>query len=138
MRQFHDTLTFRTRGRGLTDITRDVAAALKRSGLADGACTLLVQHTSASLLVQENADASVQRDLEAFLGRLCPEHPTLYEHDAEGPDDMPAHLRAAVMPTSLTIPFQRGRLRLGTWQAVYLWEHRAHAHPRQLLVTLLG
>jgi secondary thiamine-phosphate synthase enzyme len=138
MRQHHEELRFRTDGSGLTEISSQVQDALTASGLVQGACTLFVQHTSASLTVQENADPSARRDLEAFLERLVPEGDPLYEHVAEGPDDMPAHVRSALTLTSLTIPFQRARLSLGTWQGVFLWEHRRRPHDRRVAIHLLG
>jgi len=137
MVQHHDTLTVETRGPGLTDITREVAACVRTSGVRDGLCTLLVLHTSASLVIQENADPSVRADLQKVLSRLVPEGKG-YEHDAEGPDDMPAHARSALTATSLSIPVQEGELRLGTWQAIYLWEHRHRAHSRRIAVAVLG
>lgn len=137
MRQHHDTLIVPTPGAGMVDVTRQIAEILRRSGLSSGACTLLVRHTSASLVIQENADPAVQRDLVRSFARLAPEGAG-YEHDAEGPDDMPAHVRSALTATTLTIPFQDGRLRLGTWQAVYLWEHRRHPHRREIAVHLMG
>lgn len=138
MRQQHETLSVATRGQGLVDVTASVERAVTASGIAEGLCTLVVQHTSASLVVQENADPSARADLEAFLARLAPEGDPLYSHVAEGPDDMPAHLRAALTQTSLGLPVQAGRLRLGTWQGIYLWEHRHAPHSRRLVVTVQG
>ncbi|MEZ6037196.1 MAG: secondary thiamine-phosphate synthase enzyme YjbQ [Planctomycetota bacterium] len=123
-----------TRGRGLVDITRDVDRAVGATGVRDGLATLFVQHTSASLIVQENADPDVQVDLEAFLRRLVPEGDPLWTHTAEGPDDMPAHVRAALTQVSLSIPVVDGRLALGTWQGIYLWEHRRRGSTRRVLV----
>lgn len=123
-----------TRGQGLTEITRELQAIVADAAVADGICTLFVQHTSASLVVQENADPDVQRDLQAFFRRLVPEGDPLWTHTAEGPDDMPAHVRAALTQTSLSIPVVGGRLALGTWQGVYLWEHRRRGSQRQVLV----
>lgn len=137
MRQHHDTLTIETRGPGLVDVTARVADAVARSGIADGLVTLLVLHTSASLVIQENADPAVRRDLGTVMSRLVPEGAP-YEHDAEGPDDMPAHARSALTATSLSVPVRGGRLRLGTWQAIYLWEHRRHGHRREVAVHVLG
>jgi len=131
------TLEIHTRGRGLIDITSEVADLVAEAGVAVGLCSIFVQHTSASLLIQENADPSVLRDLERWMAKLAPES-SVYEHDAEGPDDMPGHLRSAVTRTSETIPIAAGRLALGTWQALYLWEHRSRPHTRRLVVTLLG
>ena len=127
-----------TRGRGLVEITREVAAAVSDAGVAAGVCTLFVQHTSASLLIQENADPGVQRDLEAFFRRLVPEGDPLWTHVAEGPDDMPAHVRTALTAVNLSIPITSGRLALGTWQGVYLWEHRHAGHHRKVTVHLIG
>ncbi|MCK5944281.1 MAG: secondary thiamine-phosphate synthase enzyme YjbQ [Planctomycetes bacterium] len=123
-----------TRGQGLVEITREVVDAVARSGVRDGLCTLFVQHTSASLLIQENADPDVQRDLQAFFRRLVPEGDPLWTHTAEGPDDMPAHVRAALTQTSLSIPVLAGRPALGTWQGIYLWEHRRTGSQRRVLV----
>ncbi len=131
------SLEIPTRGRGLIDVTRAVAEVVASSGVTVGLCSIFVQHTSASLVIQENADPSVLRDLERWLAKLAPES-DVYEHDDEGPDDMPGHLRSAVTRTSETIPIAGGRLALGTWQAVYLWEHRAAPHARRLIVTVLG
>ena len=123
-----------TLGQGLTEITRELQAIVADAAVDDGICTLFVQHTSASLVVQENADPDVQRDLQAFFRRLVPEGDPLWTHTAEGPDDMPAHVRAALTQTSLSIPVVGGRLALGTWQGVYLWEHRRRGSQRQVLV----
>ncbi|MRG96017.1 secondary thiamine-phosphate synthase enzyme YjbQ [Polyangium spumosum] len=131
------TLDVRTRGRGLYDVTSAVAAVVGDAGASIGLCSLFLQHTSASLVVQENADPAVLRDLDRFMARVAPEGAG-YEHDAEGPDDMPAHIRAALTSTSLTIPITAGRLALGTWQAIYVWEHRTSPHTRRLVVTVLG
>lgn len=131
-----ETLEIATRGKGLYDFGARLHDCLARSGLRRGLCTLFVQHTSASLLVQENADPAVRRDLETWLARLVPEDDALYTHRSEGPDDMPAHLRAALTQTSLTIPVLDGRLALGTWQGVYLWEHRRAPQHRRVLVAL--
>ena len=131
------SLEIPTRGRGLIDVTRAVAEVVASSGVTVGLCSIFVQHTSASLVIQENADPSVLRDLERWLTKLAPES-DVYEHDDEGPDDMPGHLRSAVTRTSETIPITGGRLALGTWQAVYLWEHRTAPHARRLIVTVLG
>lgn len=138
MRQFHTTLTVATRGKGLYDFTADVIRWVGRQGLQDGLLTLFVQHTSASLLVQENADPEVQRDLERFFARMVPEGDPLYRHTQEGPDDMPAHVRAALTQTHLAIPLLSGVLTLGTWQGIYLFEHRRAAQQRQVAAHLLG
>ncbi|MGK0302695.1 MAG: secondary thiamine-phosphate synthase enzyme [Planctomycetota bacterium] len=129
-------LAVATTGRGLTEITRDVAQNVSGCPVADGLCTLFVQHTSASLLIQENADPDVCRDLEAFFRRLVPEGDALWTHTAEGPDDMPAHVRSALTQTSLCIPIVNGRLALGTWQGIYLWEHRRQGSNRRVLVHI--
>lgn len=128
------TLEIPTSGRGLMDITEQVARAVAQSAIDDGLCTLFVQHTSASLTIQENADPDVCRDLEAFLRRLVPEGDPLWTHTAEGPDDMPVHVRSALTQTHLSIPVMRGRLALGTWQGIYLWEHRRRGSTRRVLV----
>ncbi|MFK7897417.1 MAG: secondary thiamine-phosphate synthase enzyme YjbQ [Myxococcota bacterium] len=125
-------------GAGLHEITRPVVAAVEAAGLDEGLCTLFIQHTSASLLVQENADPSAQRDLEQWLARLVPENDPLYTHTAEGPDDMPAHVKAAITATSLSIPIEGGRLLLGTWQGIFLWEHRRRPGTRTVIARVGG
>jgi secondary thiamine-phosphate synthase enzyme len=127
-------LSVRSPGQGLHEITDEVRSAVRESGVPEGLCTLFIQHTSASLTIQENADSSARRDLESWLNRLVPERDTLYTHTSEGPDDMPSHIKAALTATSLSIPVLDGELGLGTWQGIYLWEHRRHAGPRRLLV----
>ncbi len=127
-------LRIQTRGRGLVEITGEIAGVVADAGTGDALCTIFVRHTSASLLVQENADPSARRDLEAWLDRLVPEDDPLYTHVSEGPDDMPAHVKAALTATSLSVPGVDGRLGLGTWQGVYLWEHRRRPHERRVLV----
>jgi secondary thiamine-phosphate synthase enzyme len=134
---YREELRIEGRGPGLHDVTRELAALVQKSLVRTGLCSVYVQHTSASLCVQENADPAVLRDLQKFLARIAPEGPG-YEHDAEGPDDMPAHIRAAITRTSETLPVEGGRLLLGTWQALYLWEHRRAPHTRTLLVTVIG
>lgn len=129
-------LTIRTTGSGLHEITRDVAECVAAAGLSEGLCTLMIQHTSASLTIQENADPSARRDLEAWLNRLVPEHDALFTHTAEGPDDMPAHIKAALTATSLSIPIVEGSLALGTWQGIYLWEHRHAGGNRRCVLHL--
>jgi len=129
-----ETLTVETRGAGLYEITNLVAAIVNVNGAMEGLCTVFMRHTSASLTIQENADPSARRDLEEWLQRLVPEHDPLYTHTDEGPDDMPSHIKAALTSTSLTIPLIDGRLGLGTWQGIYLWEHRTSPKVRQLLV----
>lgn len=125
-----------TPGQGLHEITSRVTEAVSKSGLAEGLCTVFIRHTSASLIVQENADPSARRDLEAWLNRLVPENDRLYTHRSEGPDDMPAHIKAALTSTSISIPILDGSLALGTWQGIYLWEHRGEPHHRTIVVHL--
>jgi len=130
-----EELVVHTRGRGFTEITPQLEAFIVRSGLREGLCNVFLRHTSASLVLGENADPSVRRDLEAFLSRLVPDSEDGYEHDAEGPDDMPAHIRTALTSNSIVIPVVAGRPGLGTWQGLYLWEHRRSAHERRLLLS---
>ena len=127
-----------TSGRGTTEITRDVAEAVRASGVKTGLCHVFIRHTSASLIITENADPAVRRDLDRFMARLVPDGDTLFEHDAEGPDDMPAHVRSVLTQTALTIPVTDGRPALGTWQGIFVWEHRTGAHRRNLIVTVGG
>jgi secondary thiamine-phosphate synthase enzyme len=138
VRQHQETIELRTTGRGLVDITREIAAIVERAGVRTGLCVAFCAHTSCSLIIQENADPSVQRDLMAWLERLAPDGDPLYEHDAEGPDDMPAHLRTALLRTSESIPVTAGRLALGTWQGLYLVEHRVASHRRRIVVHVTG
>ena len=126
-----------TGGQGLYDFTSDLSAVVSKSGIKDGLCSMLVQHTSASLTIQENADPSARRDLENWLNRLVPEHDELYTHTQEGPDDMPAHIKAVLTATSLSIPVINHRLALGAWQGVYLWEHR-HGNNRRRVAIHIG
>jgi secondary thiamine-phosphate synthase enzyme len=137
LKQHQTLLTVKTPGRGLHDITAEVRAVVKASGLATGLCVVFVRHTSCSLAIQENADPAARRDLERFLERLAPEGDG-YEHDDEGPDDSPSHLRALVTRTSETIPVMEARLALGTWQGLYLCEHRARPHLREVIVHVSG
>jgi secondary thiamine-phosphate synthase enzyme len=125
-----------TRGQGLYDVTSKVQSCVSDSRVREGLCTVFVRHTSASLVIQENADPSAKRDLERWIARLVPEGDPFYTHDTEGPDDMPAHIRAALTATSLSIPIQNERLALGTWQGIYLWEHRRHGSARELLLHI--
>lgn len=125
-----------THGQGLHDITAEVQAGVDASGLAEGLCTVMVRHTSASLIIQENADPSARRDLETWLNRLVREDDSLYTHTAEGPDDMPSHIKAALTATTLAIPFTGRRLCLGTWQGVYLWEHRRRGSGRHIVLHI--
>lgn len=124
-------------GKGLHEITREVCeAAAELGGRSDGLCTVFIPHTSASLTIQENADPSAKRDLERWLDRLVPEGDALYTHTMEGPDDMPAHIKAALTAASLSIPIERGQLALGTWQGIFLWEHRTHRGRRSVVVSV--
>lgn len=127
-------IEIQTRGKGLHEITAQVQEAVRESGVAEGLCTVMIQHTSASLTIQENADPSAAHDLERWLERLVPENDPHFTHTAEGPDDMPSHIKAALTSTSLGIPVVDGRLALGTWQGIYLWEHRSRPHRRRCVV----
>ena len=138
MRQFLTTFQIPTQGKGLYDFTAEAIRWVGTQGVRDGLLTLFVRHTSASLIVQENADPDVQGDLSRFLARLVPENDPLYRHTLEGPDDMPAHVRAALTLTQLSIPVRDGRMALGTWQGIYLFEHRRSAHRRQIAAHLIG
>jgi secondary thiamine-phosphate synthase enzyme len=138
MRQASRLISIQTRGRGLWEFTREVCGWVEAQAMAEGLLTLFCRHTSASLLVQENADPDVRADLEAFFARIAPEAPGLYIHDAEGPDNMPAHIRSALTQTQLSIPLSGGRLALGTWQGIYLFEHRARPHRREVALHLVG
>lgn len=126
--------SIRTRGQGLYEVTDQVTKLVHESGVHEGLCTVFIRHTSASLTIQENADPSARADLEAWLNRLVPERDSLYTHTAEGPDDMPSHIKAILTDVSLSIPILNGSLVLGTWQGIYLWEHRRHGHNRQIVV----
>jgi secondary thiamine-phosphate synthase enzyme len=137
MKVHQETLDVRTRGQGFTDVTARLAEVVARSGVMTGLCVAFLQHTSASLVIQENADPAVLRDLGRWLDDIAPAT-RAWEHDAEGPDDMPAHARTAITRTSETIPISDGRLALGTWQALYVWEHRRAGHGRRLVVTVTG
>lgn len=131
-------LTVSAGGQCLREITREVVETVHGSGVKDGLVTLFIRHTSASLLIQENADPAVLRDLEGWLNRLVPEEDRLYTHTAEGPDDMPAHIKSALTATSLSIPLVGGELALGTWQGIFLWEHRHHRDNREVLINVAG
>ncbi len=130
-------LTVSTTRQGLYEITDQVQALVRETGVADGLCTVMVQHTSASLVIQENADPAAGRDLENWLNRLVKEDDTLFTHTAEGPDDMPSHIKAALTATSISIPVLGGRLGLGTWQGVFLWEHRRRGSSRHVLIHVI-
>ncbi|HMM72522.1 MAG TPA: secondary thiamine-phosphate synthase enzyme YjbQ [Rhodocyclaceae bacterium] len=131
-------LSVRTRGRGLHEITAQARAAVAESGIGDGLLTLFVRHTSASLLIQENADPEVCADLERFFARLVPDGDPLFRHRDEGPDDMPAHVRSALTAVQMAVPVIDGRLALGTWQGIYLWEHRHARHQREVVAHVCG
>jgi secondary thiamine-phosphate synthase enzyme len=137
MKVFQRTLSVATKGEGLYDVTRQVAAVVAESAVTTGLATVFIRHTSASLVIQENADPAVLRDLRTWMAELAPES-TRYEHDDEGPDDMPGHLRAAVTRSSESIPIAAGALGLGTWQALYVWEHRRAGHRREIIVHIAG
>ena len=138
LEQHLSTFTVQTPGRGLIDITAEVRASVAQSRIRQGLLTLFLRHTSASLLIQENADGDVRADLERFFARLVRDGDPLFEHRTEGPDDMPAHVRSALTSTQLAIPIMDGRLALGTWQGIYLWEHRLRGHARSLAVHVAG
>ncbi len=131
-------ISIRTPGQGLHEVTGEVEAVVQQAGRREGLCTVLVQHTSASLIIQENADPSARRDLESWLNRLVAEDDPLYTHTAEGPDDMPSHIKAALTAPTVSIPVVEGRLGLGTWQGIFLWEHRRRGSVRHLLVQVGG
>jgi len=135
---YRGELTVATRGRGTYDITGDVVRIVAASGATEGLATIWIAHTSASLIVCENADPSVRSDLEAFVARLVPDGDKLFRHDAEGDDDMPAHVRSVLTQTSIGVPIARGKLVLGTWQSLYLWEHRTSPHERRLTISVIG
>jgi secondary thiamine-phosphate synthase enzyme len=137
VRAHQDEVLVATKGRGLYDITDRVQEVVASSGVVTGLCVVFVKHTSASLVIQENADPSVRRDMETWIARVAPESGE-WEHDAEGPDDMPSHLRSVLTKTSETIPVTRGRLALGTWQAIYVWEHRRAPHRRSVVIHVQG
>lgn len=138
MRLAQDRLTIETKPREIREITREVAGWAVRQGIARGLLTIFIPHTSASLLIQENYSPAVRQDLAAFLARLAPEEPALYRHNDEGPDDMPAHLKSALTQVQLTIPVSDREIQLGTWQGIFLLEHRAAPHRRDLILTLIG
>ncbi|MEL7085139.1 MAG: secondary thiamine-phosphate synthase enzyme YjbQ [Cyanobacteria bacterium J06597_1] len=137
MKQYRDTVRVQTGGKSFSRVTGDVNRIIQQSGIQSGICSLFLQHTSASLVIQENADPDVLRDLATFLAQLVPED-NRYLHGMEGPDDMPAHIRTALTSTSEHIPIANGRLMLGTWQGIYVWEHRDRSHSRELIVHALG
>jgi secondary thiamine-phosphate synthase enzyme len=138
LRQVQEELTIRTQSRGLYAITDPVREIVGRCGMAQGLAVLHLQHTSASLLIQENADPDVRADLDRFFARLVPDGDPAFVHTAEGDDDMPAHVRTALTSVNLSVPFSRATLALGTWQGIYLWEHRTIPHRRRIIIHLLG
>jgi secondary thiamine-phosphate synthase enzyme len=138
VRQATHIIRTRTPGRGLVEVTDEIQSWVAQQGLRTGLLTVFCRHTSASLLIQENAAPEVRSDLEAFFDRLAPEDPALYAHDDEGPDDMPAHLKTALTQVQLSIPLAEGKLALGTWQGIYLFEHRRRPHQREIVLHLLG
>lgn len=138
MRQASQILTLVTKGRGFTEFTAEIRRLVVESGVRQGLATVFCRHTSASLVVQENADPDVRADLERFFARLVPDGDPLFAHTLEGADDMPAHVRAALTQTQLSIPVMDGRLALGTWQGLYLWEHRSAGHRREVVLHILG
>ena len=131
-------LTLNTKPKSLVDITFDVSQHVQNSKILNGLCSLYIMHTSASLIVQENADPAVLKDIESFFNRIAPEDESLYEHNSEGPDDMPAHIRSLLTNTSLSIPIINSKLVLGTWQGIYLYEHRNHDYVRKVIVNIMG
>jgi len=138
MKQAQTTLSIDTQGQGLVEITNQVARWVSRHGVSSGLVTVYIRHTSASLVIQENADPSVMRDLNAFFKKMVPEDPSLYSHTTEGPDDMPAHIKGALTETSLSIPVSNGQMALGTWQGIFVFEHRTRPHRREIVLHLSG
>ena len=134
----HDQLEVRSHGKGLYEITDDVQSKIDKSGVRNGTVTVFVQHTSCSIVIMENADPTAQRDLEKFFDRLVPENADYFTHDAEGGDDMPSHIRMVLTRTSETVPVMDGKMQLGTWQGIFLFEHRRAPHRRNILVTIMG
>src|SRR5687767_3994958 len=138
LRQCQHEMTIATDGRGFYEFTDEVSSFIKRTRIDTGQITLHVQHTSASLIIQENAAPEVRRDFERFFARLVPDGDRIFEHTAEGKDDMPAHIRSALTAVNVTVPIKSGSLALGTWQGIYLWEHRTHPHRRQVIAHFIG
>ena len=138
MKIFQKVLKIQTRGKGLQEITSEVREVVRASEITSGLCNLFVRHTSSSLVIQENADPDVQKDLEYFFRKLVPENDLGYTHTSEGPDDMPSHIRSAMTKTSEQIPLADGKMLLGTWQGIFLWEHRSHGHSRSVVVNIFG
>lgn len=135
---YQQQLRFSTRGRGTSNINRDIDTVIRSSGIHQGICQIFIHHTSASLILCENADPTVRTDLERFMKKIVPDGDSLYQHIDEGPDDMPAHIRTVLTQSTLSIPVDQGRNTLGTWQGIYLWEHRTHPHQRRVTVTVIG
>ena len=135
---YHDQLEVRSHGKGLYEITDDVQSKIDKSGVRNGTVTVFVQHTSCSTVIMENADPTAQRDLEKFFDRLVPENADYFTHDAEGGDDMPSHIRMVLTRTSETVPVMDGKMQLGTWQGIFLFEHRRAPHRRNVLITIMG
>lgn len=131
-------LRFSTTGRGTYNITSQITEAIEKSGIKSGICHIFIQHTSASLILCENADRTVREDLESFMAKLVKDGDSMYKHKDEGPDDMPAHIRTVLTPNSLSIPIHKGRCDLGIWQGVFLWEHRTSSHKRNIALTIMG
>lgn len=127
-----------TRPRAFEMITHEVERVVAKAGVHTGVCHVFIRHTSASVMITENADGAVRRDLERFMQRIAPDGSPDYEHDTEGPDDMPAHIRTVLSGSSVTVPIIDGRLGLGTWQGIYVWEHRSHRHTREIVITIVG
>ena len=138
MKIFQQILKIQTRGKGLQEITSEVREVVRASEITSGLCNLFVRHTSSSLVIQENADPDVQKDLEYFFRKLVPENDLGYTHTSEGPDDMPSHIRSAMTKTSEQIPLADGKMLLGTWQGIFLWEHRSRGHSRNVVVHISG
>ncbi|PLY17081.1 MAG: secondary thiamine-phosphate synthase [Sedimenticola sp.] len=138
MKTFQQSIQVTTQGRGTYNISPEIRRLIQESGITTGLCHIFCQHTSASLILCENADPSVRRDLEMFMARLVPDGDPMYDHSLEGPDDMPAHIRSILTNMDLTIPVSRGEAALGTWQGVFLWEHRSHSQRRHVTITLQG
>jgi secondary thiamine-phosphate synthase enzyme len=138
MQIHHDQLEVRTKGKGLYEITNEVQAKVDRSGIRDGTVTVFIQHTSCSLVVMENADPTARRDLEEFFDRLVPEDANYFTHSSEGSDDMPSHIRMVLTRTSETVPIADGKMQLGTWQGIFLFEHRRTPHRRKIFITIVG
>ena len=138
LRQIADELIIKTRGRGFYEFTGQISALVQRAHFQTGLATLHLRHTSASLVIQENADPDVRADFEKFFARLVPDGDPIFQHTSEGPDDMPSHIRSALTATNLSVPVAAGKLTLGTWQGIYVWEHRSVAHNRRVAVHLIG